>query len=78
MKDRRPLHEQARDAIVGLAVLVRRAPTIHQMGQQEMEGYAKLVKAGASDLNAAHHRLIRLIRQHKKTGAAGVVHDTQK
>lgn len=78
MKGKRPLDEQARDQIVGLAVLVRRAPTIHRMDQQELEAFAGLVKAAASDLNAAHHRLIRLIRQHKKSGAAGAVQDTRK
>ncbi|UPG86836.1 hypothetical protein L2Y94_05635 [Luteibacter aegosomatis] len=77
MKNKRPLHERARDQIVGLSVLVRRAPTIHRMGEQELEAFADLVKAGASDLNAAHHSLIRLIRQHKKNGAAGATNDTQ-
>lgn len=78
VKDKRPLHERARDQIIGLAVLVQRAPTIHRMGEQELAAFADLVKAGASDLNAAHHNLIRLIRQHKKIGAAGAVHDTRK
>ncbi|WP_036114494.1 MULTISPECIES: hypothetical protein [Luteibacter] len=78
MKDDRPLAEQARDSILGLAVLAVRAPTIHRMSLQELEAYALLLKAGASDLNGAIHRLDRLIRQQKKSGAAGAVHDTRK
>lgn len=77
MKDDRPLAEQARDSILGLAVLAVRAPTIHRMSLQELEAYADLLKAGASDLNGALHRVHRLIRQQKNSGAARAVHDKQ-
>jgi hypothetical protein len=78
MKDERSLAEQARDALVGLGALAVRAPTIHRMSLQELEAFTELAEAGSSDLNGAIHRLHRLIRQQKKSGAAGAVHDTRK
>jgi hypothetical protein len=78
MRGRRSLAEQARDKLLGLAVLVKRAPTIHRMSEAELEAFAALVKAAASALNAAHCRLIRLVRKQKKIGAAGALHETRK
>lgn len=77
-REPKSLAQRAREAIDAAARLAEPAMGVEGMSAPEVEAFADLVERASSDLNGAAHRLRRLAKQMKKSGAAGAVHDTRK
>lgn len=77
-REPKSLAQRATEAIDSASRLAELAAGIESMSASEVEGFADLVERASSDLNGAAHRLRRIAKQKKKSGAAGAVHDTRK
>lgn len=72
------LEHRVREAIASASAVSAMAQKADWRSSVDMDSLARAVSDASSHLNGAAHRLRRIAKQLKKSGAAGAVQDTRK